>query len=342
MRLAVGEPARNGSADTGRDHRVDDVEIEADVDERRSGEERERVAHRPLEAASVDVAHRVDADVELTDQLTLAVVERADADECGALDRRRRPCIVQERIARGAECCGERHPMDVARRRRLWTVEVAVCVDPEHRAGAVRTRETTERADRDRVVAAEDERQVAALACFRDERRDAPARALDRLEVARPRVADLGRLREAGTDVAPVDADTAELLDSLLEPRVPDRRGAHVAPAPAGPQIEAGADHCDGQERLLCSHFGKATSTWTRARSTSCWRTTMKASLHLSASSSTASRSCASWQWRGTGSRRSSVQRNTTLTQLSSISTCRFSTARPRSRGWVRITEHCA
>src|SRR5205814_2076380 len=139
-------------------------------------------------------------------------------------------------------------------------------------------REPAERPDRDRVVAAEHERQVAALARVVDERGDALARAFDRLEVTGARVADLGRLREPDADVAPVDADTPELLDPLLEPRVPDRRRAHVDTAPPGAQIEPGADHGDRPQRFLDCHFGKATSTWTRGRSTSSWRTMTKAS----------------------------------------------------------------
>jgi hypothetical protein len=36
-------------------------------------------------------------------------------------------------------------------------------------------------------------------------------------------------------------------------------------PAPSRPQIETRADHRNRPQRLLGSHFGKATSTWTRA-----------------------------------------------------------------------------
>ena len=119
-------------------------------------------------------------------------------------------------------------------------------VDPQHGAGPVGAREAAESPDRHGVVAAEDERQVAALTCLADERRDAPARALDRVEVARTRIADLGRLWKPGADVAPVDAAAPEPLDPLLETGVSDRRRAHVDTAPARAQIEARADHGDG------------------------------------------------------------------------------------------------
>ena len=89
--------------------------------------------------------------------------------------------------------------------------------------GAVHLRHAAERADRDRVVAAEHERHGAAAARLLDERGHALARAHDRLEVARPRIADLGRLRQAHVDVAPVDALAAEARDPLLQAGVPDR-----------------------------------------------------------------------------------------------------------------------
>ena len=110
-------------------------------------------------------------------------------------------------------------------------------------AGAVHLRHAAERADRDRVVAAEHERDRPAAARVLDQRRDALARALDRLEVARPRIADLGRLGQAHVHVAPVDALDAEARDPLLQPRVPDRARPHVDAAPAGTEVEPGADH---------------------------------------------------------------------------------------------------
>ena len=46
VRLAVREAAAHRRADAGREHRVDRVEVEADVEEARPGEERERLAER--------------------------------------------------------------------------------------------------------------------------------------------------------------------------------------------------------------------------------------------------------------------------------------------------------
>src|SRR5581483_6671275 len=68
----------------------------------------------------------------------------------------------------------------------------------------------------------------------------------DRPQVARLRVADVGCLGDVRVDVAPVDALAPELRDPLLEAGVADRGGPHVDAAPAGAEVEAGADDCDG------------------------------------------------------------------------------------------------
>ena len=44
MCLAVGEAAAHGRADAGSEHRIDRVEVEADVQERQVGQELERLA----------------------------------------------------------------------------------------------------------------------------------------------------------------------------------------------------------------------------------------------------------------------------------------------------------
>src|SRR5918911_811318 len=141
---------------------IDRVHVEADVNEARPGDVLERLAHRPLDAEAVDVAHREDLGVEAAEELALARVERPYADERDALrvDRRERPAVPREAVPGQAERCGERHAVDVAARARVGTVQVGVGVDPQHAAGAAHLRQAAEGADRDRVVAAEDERQV--------------------------------------------------------------------------------------------------------------------------------------------------------------------------------------
>ena len=74
-----------------------------------------------------------------------------------------------EAAVREAERRCERHSVDVAARRRLGRVHVGVGVDPEHAADAPGACEAAERPHRDRVVAAEHERQRALLERQADE-----------------------------------------------------------------------------------------------------------------------------------------------------------------------------
>ena len=252
--LAVGEAAAHGGADAGGDLRVDRVEVDADVQERRPVQERQRLAKRALDAVPVDLAHREDPEVEVADQLALAVVERADADERRPLDGRRRPGGALELRAGDAEGGRERHAVDVPARRGLGAVQVAVRIEPEHAAGPGRRRHPADRPDRDRVIAAEDQRDEPAGARPRDERCDALAGALDRRQVAGVRIAGVGRLGDVDLDVAPVDADAPEPRDPLLEAGVADRRGPHVHPTPPGPEIQPSADHGHGPQAAAVAH----------------------------------------------------------------------------------------
>ena len=103
-----------------------------------------------------------------------------------------------------------------------------------------------ERAERDRVVAAEDERQGAAADRRLDERGDAVAQVEDLGEVARPVVAHRGLLGHRRLDVAEIlDVDPERVLEVTAEPGVADRGRPHVHAAAAGPEVERGADDGD-------------------------------------------------------------------------------------------------
>src|SRR5712692_4474693 len=99
MRLAVREAAADRRADAGRVLRVNDVHVEADVNEVRAGRMRERLAHAGLDAHAVDLAHREHLRIEPLQELTLTLIERANADERepARLDGRKSPALVLER-----------------------------------------------------------------------------------------------------------------------------------------------------------------------------------------------------------------------------------------------------
>jgi CheY-like chemotaxis protein len=131
-----------------------------------------------------------------------------------------------------------------------------VRVDPERRAGAEPRGHAAERAHRDRVVAAEDERQLPLVRRLADEVRDEPADLLDRPEVAARRTALVRRLRHRHAHVAPVGDVAAERADARFEIGIADRRGAHVDAAPAGTEVDARADDRNRLRRFLDRHGG--------------------------------------------------------------------------------------
>ena len=109
---------------------------------------------------------------ETADQFTLLGVERAHADERDALERRRRPVV-------GSRTRRPRRP-SAAASGMPWTLPLgevsgrlrSPCASIQSAPpGAVHARHAAERAHRDRVVAAQDERHEAAPARLLDERR---------------------------------------------------------------------------------------------------------------------------------------------------------------------------
>ena len=118
-------------------------------------------------------------------------------------------------------------------------------VDPEHPAGAVHGRQTAERSERDRVISAEDERKRPSGRRLGHPPRDQLARVVDLWQEPRAFVAQGRRLRDGRLDVAFVSHVVPESDETLLEPRVPDRRRPHVDAAPALPEIERRTDDRD-------------------------------------------------------------------------------------------------
>jgi len=227
------------------------------VQESRAGRVRDGLSHAGLDPDPVDLAHREDLRVELAQELPLSVVERADADqrELSRLDRRQRPAVALERIARQPERGSEHHPVDVARRRGRRSVQVAVRVDPDDTARAADLGHPDEGAQRDRVVAAEDERQRSPFRRLHHQRRQAVAEVEDLCEIARVRVSHRGRLDDRRDDVARVgDPDVQLLRESLVEARIADRGRAHVHAAPPRAEVERSPDHSNLARGLVDGH----------------------------------------------------------------------------------------
>src|SRR5690606_7787902 len=166
--FAVVRAARHGGADTRRDAGVEEVDVEADVQVGVVVHAVQRFLHDALHADLVDVAHVVDVQAVLLDQLLLALVDRADADlpHHVGRDRRRVTAEVGQFARAQAAQARHRHAVDVARRGDLAGVEVGVGVQPQHAqllAGlAAVARDTGDRAQAQAVVTAQQDRHAAA------------------------------------------------------------------------------------------------------------------------------------------------------------------------------------
>ena len=123
-------------------------------------------------------------------------------------------------------------------------------VDPDDAARlAGRCAQPRERAERDRVVAAQHERQRPLRDDVPDERRERGARLEDLGEEARALVADRERLGLGHDEVAPVDDAAAERRQPLLETGVADRGRSHVHAASTLSEVERRADDGHGPGR---------------------------------------------------------------------------------------------
>ena len=196
----------------------------------------ERLADRPLDPDPVDVAHRVRLDPELADPLALARVERAHADE---RDARRSTAGSVQRVALEPavgepERRGERHPVHVAGRARS-----RACSGRRARRSRARRRAPCARARPPSVPSATEwsppstSGSEPCSSASSTSRATRPHGRLDLRQVARASRPLLGRLRARPSRRRPSRARRSRSRQPLVQPRVADRRRAHVDAAPA-------------------------------------------------------------------------------------------------------------
>ena len=154
---------------------------------------------------------------------------RADERDPLRIDRGERPGLALEAGPGEAERGGERHPVHVPARARRRGIDVRVRVDPEHAADSVHGREPAQRSQRDRVIAAENERERTARGHLRNTRRDELAGVVDLRQEAGALVAERCRLGHRRRDVALVPDGVAETRRAA--PRAP-RSGSPTVPCP--------------------------------------------------------------------------------------------------------------
>src|SRR5207244_12651729 len=120
----------------------------------------ERFAQHALDAEPVDIAHREDHGIELAQELPLAFVERANADQSHTPLRQsgQAPTVLPETLTGETQRGGEDHPVNVPGRTRLGAVEIAVCVDPDHAPRTVDLPQARQGSERNAVVSTENDR----------------------------------------------------------------------------------------------------------------------------------------------------------------------------------------
>src|SRR5919202_1759036 len=133
-------------------------------------------------------------------------------------------------------------------------------VEPENRSGTSGTRQAPEGPERDRVIPAEDERQMTAFHGPDDQVGDSFASLLDLRKETNALVPHGARLCDRCGDVAPVLTATPEVLDPRFQPGVADRRGTHVDTAAPRTEIESRADDRYAPRVFFFRHPGKASS----------------------------------------------------------------------------------
>ena len=167
VRLAVGEPTAHGRPDTGRDVGIEHVHVERDVDEAarpaiRSSDSR-TARSMPMRSISLIVNTRTPASRSSRRSPSSSWRTPDERDPLRRRPREAATLALEARRRRGPSAAASAMPWTLPRRARLGRVDVRVRVDPENAARPVHRREPAERAERDRVVAAEDERQRAAV-----------------------------------------------------------------------------------------------------------------------------------------------------------------------------------
>ena len=225
------------------------------------GRDGDRLLHRGAHSHAVDVGHRDRRDSGGLDVLLLALIDAAERDEHAVVAIDRAAQVLWKGICGQPERDRERHPVHIAGRRGLGVVAVAVRVHPDDSGPAPTAGDPSKRADGHRVIAAEDDRDVAGALDVGDDLREVLDDADDLVDVMRPTVhlrelvlvdlaEVLGRALVAvgDADVAAIPDRVAEVREAVAKTRVADRGRPHVDATAITAEVHRNADDLD---RLL-------------------------------------------------------------------------------------------
>ena len=188
---------------------------------------------------------------DFADVFFFKVVDVADADEHAIL----RPHFGREVVdlaklnGRKAHERGEWHAVDVAARRRVGRVHVGVSVDPEQSdflvPAAVELGHPGHRAHSNRVIAAEDERNLAGFERLQYQIGALGAGGGDFLEVFGIGGACFFLLGNGDGNVAGIFDNVPDGFKARIESGNPNGGRPHVNPAAGLPKVKRNTDHSD-------------------------------------------------------------------------------------------------
>src|SRR5208283_5212627 len=250
--FAIRGAAPDRSADSGRVFGIDPIHVKRDVIAGGAAPgHAERFLHDGAHAALVDVAHGEDFDSGFADVFFFKVVDVADADEHAIL----RPHFGREIVdlaklnGRKSHKRGERHAVHVAARRRVGRVHVGVSVDPEQPdflvLAAVELGHARHRAHCNRVIAAEDERNLAGFERLQYQFGALGAGGGDFLEVFGIGRACFFLLGNGDGNVAGILDNVPDGFKARFQSGNANGGGTHVNPAAGLAKVKRNTDHAN-------------------------------------------------------------------------------------------------
>jgi hypothetical protein len=166
VRLAERGTARDGGSGAGRELRIEEIDVQADMDEAVAPARLvDDAAHQHRGTELVELAHVDNVDAARLQQVALAAIDGAHAEQMQVLRIERDARLLGDRQPGLAAQPCRRDPMQVARRRGCRGVEIRVRIEPQHEQrapdfGAI-LQHAAHRVDGQPVIAAEHDRDAA-------------------------------------------------------------------------------------------------------------------------------------------------------------------------------------
>ncbi len=252
MRFAIGESAGNRGAHTRRDFRVQAVDIEAHVEMGVVIHVLQGELHDLPDAHLVDATHVEHVEILFVHEASLPRVHTANADlpHPSRTDRRRRTADLQQLARTEPAQARHGHAVQTAGRAEFTRIEIGMRIQPQHAQrpthAAAMARDRRDRADAQRVVAAEQNGQplFGQLPIHRIVHLMIPRRDLCKIAIA-VHLDQPGIRRTA--DVAAIHHVEATLSQRRMDAGDPQRLRTHGRTAIARADIRGRTDETGGR-----------------------------------------------------------------------------------------------